>query len=212
MINKKETIAISLAIILMALIISFVKKELILETLASSLLIALIIISTAVFSKKITAKNLDMSIEIKPWTFQRYWISRSSYFKRPVSIGLILPIVLAFLSEGKIKFLAFLEFETKALPSKVSKRYGLKRYPNVMEWDDALIGFYSLLGVLSLGIISSLLDILFFKELAKYALIYSISNFIPISSLEGTKIFFGSRNLYVLSLIILVLAGLVILI
>jgi hypothetical protein len=28
------------------------------------------------------------------------------------------------------------------------------------------------------------------KELAKYALIYSISNLIPISSLEGTKIFF----------------------
>jgi len=189
MINKKEAIAISISVILMTLIIGYVKKELLIAKLGQILLISLIIISTAVFAKKITAKKLDMSVEIKPWNFQRYWISKSSYFKKPVPIGLILPLILTFLSDGMIKFLAFLQFETAALPSKVTKRYGLRRYSNVMEWDDALIGFYSLVGVLILATVSSFFTPLFFKDLSRFAIIYAISNLIPISSLEGTKIF-----------------------
>ncbi len=210
MITKKEGIASSIAIILMALIIGFTNKEFMLEKFAWGLLISLLIIFTAILSKKVTAKKLDTSIEIKPWTFQRYGFTRSSHFKNPVSIGLILPLILAFLSNGQIKFLAFLEFQTKALPSKVTKRYGLKRYANVLEWDDALIGFYSMAGVLLLGIIASFFSPVFFKDLAKYSLIYALSNLIPISSLEGTRIFFGSRPLYIFSWTILVLAGLII--
>lgn len=212
MINKREGISILIAVILMALIISFTEKTINLEKFVLGLLISFIIIGVSVISKKITAKKLDLFVEIKPWTFQRYGITRESYFKNPIPIGLILPIILGFLSQGKIKFLAFLEFKTTARVSKVTKRNSLKKYSSVMEWDDALLGFYSMLGVLILGIIASLLGTIFFKDLAKYALIYSISNLIPISSLEGTKIFFGSRPLYVFSWIILVLAAVVILI
>ena len=208
--EKRELWSIITAIFLMAVIISFIQNELKVSVFLSSLLISLIIISVSVFSKKIAAYHIDVEIKQKIWEFKRFWITAWSYLKAPFPIGLVLPILLGFLSGGALKFFAFLQFKSKALPAKASKKYGLDRYSGIMEWDDALIVFYSTLAVLVLSIAVSFSNLAFLNSLAKYSLIYAISNLIPIGNLDGTKLLFGSRALFVFTWILAIITALTI--
>jgi Zn-dependent protease len=91
----------------------------------------------------------------------------------------------------------FLQFESKALPTKVVKRFGLRRISGIMEWDDALIVFYSLMPLLMMALLAKFFTGLFFSDLARYAWIYVVCNLLPISKLDGTKLFFGSIPLFI---------------
>jgi len=208
--EKRELWSIIAAVLLMAVMLSFVQNELKISVFLSSLLISVIIISVSVFTKKLTAYHIDVEIKQKIWEFKRFWITTWAYLKKPIPIGLILPILLGFLSGGAVKFLAFLQFESKALSAKAAKKYGLARYSGIMEWDDAMIVFYSTLSVLVLSIVVSFSNLVFLNNLAKYSLIYAISNLIPLGNLDGTKLFFGSRALFVFTWILAIITALTI--
>lgn len=202
MIQKKEMTGIIIAVVLMALILGFSENELKLNVILSSLLISAIVILISVFAKKITASYLDLELENKTWEFRRYGISAREYLKRPFPIGLILPLLLAFISGGVVKFLALLQFEVKTLPSRVAKKYGLRRFSGIMEWDDALIAFYSAVPLLILAIACSYVNAAFFISLAKFSFLYVFSNLLPISKLDGTRLFFGSKPLFIFTWIL----------
>ena len=211
MFEKKEFIPVGLAIILMTLIIAFSNKAqgLVLDRIIIGLVISVIIILVSLVAKKITAHNIDTKITHKIWEWQRYGFGKGSYLKKPVPMGILLPLLLTFISVGVIKFFTFLEFESQAMPAKAVKKYGRFRFSNINEWDDALVGFYGLIAVLALAIISSFISNSWFpfRELSKYAFIYAICNIIPLSSLDGTKIFFGSKPLYITSLVLTLISG-----
>jgi hypothetical protein len=199
----------------MALVLMFQKNILLTEKFADYLIISLIVIFTSILAKKITARIIDTNLEISILEFQRYWITRKSYLKKPLPAGILLPILLSFLSAGYVKFLAFFQFSAEALPSKVTKKYGSRRFSTVTEWDYSLICFYSLVAVWLLAIIASLLASklspnLPFAELAKYAFYYSLCNLIPLGQLDGLKLLMGSKPLYIFSFILLVLTGLIV--
>jgi hypothetical protein len=210
--EKSEWVSLIIAIVLMSLLISFNNNTFSESKIASALLISIIVISLAVYTKKITAHKIDTKITIKNWEFQRYWIGTRSHLKKPFPIGIFLPLLLGFVSGGLVKFLAFLQFKLEALPAKAVKKYGQRRFSDAMEWDDALVVFYSLCPLLVLSIISAFLSSssLFFMDLAKYSLYYSIYNLIPFGLLDGNKLFFGSRPLYVFSLILTVCTALIV--
>ncbi len=205
MFEKKEKVVIGISIVIMTLIILFGKNENSLAIFIRALLVSLVIILFVVTAKKITASKLDVEIENKTWEFQRYGIAQHSHFKKPVQIGLILPLLLSFLSWGIIKFFTFMQFESKALPTKVVKRFGLRRLSGIMEWDDALIVFYSLVPLLLVAIIAKFFTGLFFSDLARYAWIYVVCNLLPISKLDGTKLLFGSLPLFIFTWVITLL-------
>jgi Zn-dependent protease len=211
MFKKKEIVAIAISVIIMTLIISFStnEKEILSNKLIIALVISLIVILISVLAKKITAHNINVKVTHKVWEWQRYGFGKGSYLKKPVPVGALLPLLLMFLSLGVIKFFTFLEFETQATQAKAVKKYGRFRFSNINEWDDALIGFYGLIALLILAVITSLLTspIFPFKDLSKYAFIYAVCNLIPISSLDGTRIFFGSKPLYVTSLVLTLISG-----
>lgn len=209
-IEKREWFSILAAILLMAVIISFIENELKISVFLSSLLISLIVVSISVFAKKFIAYSIDVEVRQSIWQFHRYWISTRAHFEKPVPIGLILGILLAFLSGGAIKFLAFLQFESKATSAKAVKKYGIPRYSEIMDWDDALIVFYSTLALLILSVAVSFSTLPFLENLAKYSLIYAISNLIPIGKLDGSRLFFGSRPLFFFTWVLAVIAGLTI--
>lgn len=205
--EKKEGIIIVITILLMSLIVSYTQEYFDNNLFLINLLFSAVIVLVAVFAKKITASILDIEIEIKIWEFKRWWITRTSELKKPVPIALILPILLSFLSGGVIKFLAFLQFDSKALPSKATKKYGMRRFSDVLDWDEALICFYSLIATLILALFMSFLG---YNPYAKITIIYALSNILPISSLDGTKMFFGSRPLYIFAVILFAIAGLLV--
>jgi hypothetical protein len=216
MFEKGEISTLIFAGLIMSVVISFSSSNrgISLVEIPVAILISLIILAVAIFSKRFTAKKIDTKINFSFWKWQRYWFSKGSYLKKPFSIGVLLSLLLLVLSVGKIKFLALLQFDTKALVSKVVKQYGKKRFSTVTEWDKALISFYGLIAILLLAVITKFIPqtIFPFKELAKYSAFYAICNMIPIGDLDGAKIFFGSRPLYIFSLILTIIACLIALI
>jgi len=216
MLKKREFWILVLVWLVMTLLLMFQNNSLITEKLFFYLLISFTILLVSISAKKILANMLDTEIEMRLWQFSRYWFSKRSHLQKPIPIGILLPLLLSLLSGGIVKLLAFLHFSAEALPSKVTKKYGSRRFSTVTDWDYSLIGFYSLLAVLILAVISSFLANHFypefFKELGKIAIYFSICNLLPIHPLDGIKIFMGSRPLYIFSIVLLVVAGLIVLI
>jgi hypothetical protein len=213
MLKKREIIWILMGIFLMTLLLTFQNNTLQLSKALNYFFISFLIITVSILFKKITARKVDVEIEIMLWQFNRWWISRKSYFKKEIPIGILLPLILSFLSTGIIRFLTFFQFEAEALPSKVAKNYGRRRFSTVLEWDYALIAFYSTAGVWLLSIIASYVGHNYnfnfpLLELAKYSFYYTIYNLIPFGGLDGLKLLMGSRPLYIFTLFLLLIVSL----
>lgn len=209
--EKEEWKSIIIAIILMSVLLMFNYN--ILSFNIFYLIIPILIIGLFVITQKKVANYIDVSIQIKNWEMSRWWISTWAELKKPVSMGIILPLLLGFLSGGMIKMFSLLQFNATALPSKSVKKYGSRRISGIMEWDDALIGFYSIISVGLLAIVASFLNYSFFPfaELAKFSFYFIVWNLLPLSVLAGSKILFGSRPLYVFTLVLLIITFLILL-
>ena len=201
--DKKEIAWIVITIIIFTFIILFPLVEL--NPLL--LIIPAIIILTTTITKKFAAEHYNLKIKYNIWQFQRYWFTTKSYFKKPIPMGLIMPFFLAFFSIGLIKAFTFLQFDYENLPRRrMLKKSGRIRRIEINETDPAFTaawGFYSLLVLTAISIILTMLtDLLVFADLAKYSLYYGAWNLIPISNLDGTKLFFGNLfNWIVLAII-----------
>jgi hypothetical protein len=211
MIDRKEAIVIIVTIFLMTLLLSFTHRVLVVSSLLNSLIISTIVILISVFCKKIVAKKINTEITFRFWGWKQFWISRRAHFEKPIIMGLILPLLLGFLSRGSVKFLTFLEFTTKALPSKAVKKYGKYRFKDVNEWDDGLIIFYSMMGLLLVSIVTDFFSNTLLQGISNWALFYAAYSLIPLGSLDGMKLLFASKPLYIFSAIIIGLISLVVL-
>lgn len=220
MFKKKEILVLAVSIILMTLLLMFNDSKLLLswKIFLSSIAIALVIIFTSALGKKITGNIIDVNPELQTWEFKRYWFAKKSELKNPLPIGILLALLLGFLSGGFVKFLALIQFKSEALPAKLAKKYGSKRFSSLMDWDEALIAFYSTSAIFILALIAKILSANliqlnltdFFFSLAKFSFYYACYNLIPFSILDGSKIFYGSRPLYFFTLVLLLITGLIV--
>ena len=195
MIKKDELINIIIAIVVMALVVSFSQliKPLTTNTLLYALKILLfssIIIFLTVFAKKLSAKSREIEIEQKILGLQRYWFTKKAHFKKPIPLGIFFPLVLTVLSTGFIKCFTLLQFEAKALPSFAAKKKGWPRTPDIRDSDLGIISFWGITSLLFLAAITSFFPILI--ELAKLSLYYAIWNIIPFGQLDGMKLLMSS--------------------
>ena len=209
--EKKEVPVILLVIFLMSLIIFIHEKS---PNFLWIVIISALIISVSVFCKKLTAKIINIKIEHKIWSFQRWWIGKSSHLKKAIPAGAVFPAILSVISFGFITCFSFLQFESTALPARAVKNYGTKRFSEIMEFDLCMIGFYGILGLFLLSITAKIFSSYFFGPslmlLSKYSFYYAIWNLLPLSSLDGAKMFFGSSRLYTFTGILTVIVGLII--
>ncbi len=169
-------------------------------------LFAVIIILVSVFAKKLMAYALDADVEHEIWNVSRYGIKKHQKLEKEIPGGIIFPIFLSIFSLGLIKFPAFLTYEAGALKRRAAKRFGVYSFTELTEWHNGLIGTAGIVAVLILGIIAYFLpfNLEYFSKLSAY---YALSNLIPISKLDGSQIFFGSRVLWTaLALITLIIS------
>lgn len=204
MFKLKEIAHIIIAIVLFAFIISFLQG---INAYLIALIISAIIIFVNVFSKKLMASYLDSEIEQKIWHLQRWGWYERSHFKKPIPAGIIFPFVLIWISYpyGFLKMLTFLQFDVKPTAARAAKRHGLYRFAEMTEWHIAAIAGIGIFMNLVLAIIAYILG---YSDLARFSVYYSLWNLLPLSQLDGTKIFFGSRKLWFI-LVILSLIGFV---
>jgi len=174
------------------------------------ILFAAIIILTNILAKKIASHFYNIKITYKIWEFKRWGWHKRSEFKKPVPIGLMLPFFLSILSLGLIKPFTLLQFDTQNLPKKrVLKKRGANRYSEINESDPAFTSAWGFWALIALAIIGYFINQ---PELTKYSIYYGVWNLIPISNLDGTKLFFGSLINWILLTIVYLISLVVILI
>lgn len=154
---------------------------------------AAIIIFVHVFAKKLTAHLLDADVEHSLWSFARFGLKPHQKLETQIPAGIIFPLALTLFTLGKFKLMTLLTYEARALKVRAAKRFGFYSYTELTEWHNALIGAGGIIALLILSFISYFPG---FEYLSKMAAYYAFCNMLPISKLDGTQIFFGSRILW----------------
>lgn len=193
----KEAAVIILASAILAAAISFRNNSI----LYISLISFFIIILANSITKKIVSYFLEIDVKIKFWSWYQYWVRKDSHFKRPLPM-FWLPLILSLISKGYFWWLAILEFDVTSKVERVSKRHGLYRFTEVTEWHIAGIAVAAIIVNLILAIIAYVIPISGFETFAKLSIYYCAWSIVPLSSLDGSKIFFASRKLWLITAII----------
>ncbi len=191
MINVKEGVVLLTSALVIGYIIEF--PEFGWMTWLISSLLAVLLLAFNVAGKKLTAHFYNANAEIKHWHIGTYGFLKAQYFKKPFPMWIFAPLVLGFASLGYIKWLAITTFE--ATPTVLRTK---RKFANITEWDLGLIAAGGILFNLLLAFTSRLLG---FNDFATINLWFILFNLLPISDLDGSKIFFGSRFLWVFTLI-----------
>ena len=203
MLTKKEIIAILVATVILAFSINLIAS---ISSFLYALLAVFIIILINLIAKKMTSFHLDSEIEISLWEIKRYGVKAHHRFKKPFPLGAFLPILskLILFSINSFVWMASLVFDVKAKTYRSAKRHGLYKFSEMTEDH---IGYIAAAGIganLVLAIIGYLIGYPLFAKLNIY---YAFFNMIPISNLDGNKIFFGNLVLWIF-LAVITLIGL----
>ncbi len=187
LIEKNEIWALVISVLIITFILGF--QDFTISAFISGFLMAIILLFIFISAQKIVAYFLDCEINFKLWTFRRYWIRWQDKLDWDFPIFVVVPLLLSVLSNGILKWTALLGFEMKTTEKRVSHRfYELK------EFDLALVASS---GVLAILIFSLFLKIFSSSSFAAIASWFALLNLIPLGKLNGTKIFFGSKGLWV---------------
>lgn len=189
MITKKEVLAVFLAAIILGYIESFVGFSWTNWLMFSGL--GLIIIAGHVLGQKICATLLDSDTETSLWRMERFSFEKDKHFSSPIPTGLLIPLAALFISFGYFKFMTLITFEASPLPHKI------KPFSNLTEYQLGVIALSgSVLNVL-IGFASFLFG---FNDFAMMNLYFAFFSLIPFSTLDGMKVLFGSKLLWLFSI------------
>jgi Zn-dependent protease len=173
--------------------------------LVQVLVFSFVVVVIPVTVKKAVAYMLDSSVKHELWHVYRFGFRPNNHFKSEVPFGLIVPLLFSLFSLGVLKVMTFLTYETRALKHRAAKRFGFYSYKSMTDWHNGVIGAA---GVLTLFLISLIAYFPGWESLSKMAAYYAFWNLVPVSKLDGTQIFFGSRILWaVLASISLIFVG-----
>lgn len=193
--KSSEIFALVLAMVILAIVISF--RDLVLPDFSGvgfAFLFAFIIIAINTIGKKITASRLDAHVEHSILGWLHWGMKPHHHFKKPIPVGLLIPLIISAFSLGTAKVMTILSYDTSALKRRAAKRHGYMSFTEMTDMHNALIGA----GGIILTLISSI--IFYFipglEYLARLSIFYAFWNILPISKLDGAQIFFGSRLLW----------------
>ena len=190
MLNLKEISYILIVVLVITLTIGLFKG---IGAFLYTLLAVFFVFLVNILAKKIMCFYLDSEIEIKTWEIKRYGFKPSSYFKKPFPSGILFPIILAVLSLGNLIWMASLVFEVKPKIYRAAKRHGLYSYSEITENHIGLIAAAGVIANLIFAVVGYLIG---FSEFSRLSIFLAFFNMIPISDLDGNKIFFGSLVLW----------------
>ncbi|MDP3917514.1 MAG: hypothetical protein Q8Q42_04500 [Nanoarchaeota archaeon] len=172
-----------------------------LQNLVQYILISLIFIIIFIRITKWYSEKNGVTVKFNIWKIDRMGFEKSSR-KKGIPVGIILPLLIAFMSYGKIFFSAVLMPEYE---STKHSRFG-KKFEMPTEGE---LGLISVIGPLTLALIGILLtasDIARISNLSLIPFSIAFSSMLPISRLNGTTAFFYSPTIYIFSITMIVLA------
>ncbi len=210
MFNKKEIGVIAIVSIFLAFAISlFRNRNEIINTnfFFYALLGVFLVILINSLAKKIAAYFLESEIEIKLWEFRRYGYKHSQKFNSSFPAGIIFPLISKIIlwPFNGIVWMASLVFDVKPKAWRVAKRHGYYSFSEITEDHIGYIAAFGIIANLLFAILGYLLGYPLFSKINVW---FAFFNMIPISNLDGNKIFFGNLSLWnVLAIITLLGMG-----
>lgn len=190
MLNKKEIGIILLVTIILALVISSLSTW---NKIFYLIPIVFLVIIINIIAKKVAGFYLDSQVEIRLWEISRYGFKAHDRFNKPIPAGIIIPILVKILSFGYINWLAATTFEVKPKTYRAAKRFGLYTFSEMSEYHLAIIAATGIIANIVFAIVGYLINQ---PDFARISIYYTFYNLIPISDLDGSKIFFGSLLLW----------------
>lgn len=196
MINKREIIIIALILVIITLSLSLslsLFKEW--KTVLYTLLAVSVVILGNIFTKKFIAYRLDSEIEMKVWEIGKFGFTKDKHSKKPFPLGAFLPIIskIIFFPFKSFVWMASLVFDVKPRIYRGAKRFGLYTFSEMTEYHLGLIAAAGIVINLLMAIIGYFAGFPLFARLNVY---YAFFNMLPISELDGNKIFFGNLILW----------------
>ncbi|MFH1210719.1 MAG: hypothetical protein V1645_02270 [archaeon] len=152
-------------------------------------------------AQKLVANHYGCSSEFRLWSVQRYWFKPINKFKRPMPLGVIVGLLVAFLSSGKLFFAGVASFD---LIEERYRRVG-RKYLNVTAIEVAKI---ALSGVFASLLLAYIMAGFGFKDFVFVATLFSVFQMIPLPHLDGVRIFFGSIPIFAFSAAFVLLSAL----
>ena len=186
MLTRKEILTIVATAIIISASMSFLKS---LTAFFEALAVVFSVVMVNIGAKKISAFYFDSEIENKIWEVQRYGFKPKDYFNKPFPAGIFLPLITSLLTLRYFVWLAVFVFDIKPKIYRAAKRHGLYSFSEISEYH---IGMIAAAGITANIIFSILMYFVGLPEFAKISVYYAFFNILPISDLDGNKIFFGS--------------------
>ncbi|MBT3394880.1 hypothetical protein HOA59_01635 [archaeon] len=160
--------------------------------------------------RKIIAKRKGCETEYQLWQIKKYGITKSAKFPikifnkriKSLYIGIVLPLITIFLSIGHIKFMIIGTSQAKEI---ILKRVG-KKYAKITEFETAIIALAGPLTYILLALVFKALSLPGFEQFIEMTYLLALYSMIPLSKLDGAKIFFGSLPLYIFSAIFIIVS------
>jgi len=195
MVNKKEVASLVISSIIIAFSITLVKD---LNIFLLVLLGVFILISVNIIIKKFMAYLLESEIEVKIWEIKRWGFRTDQYWKKAFPLGIFMPVLMRVLlfSFNGFTWMASLVFDVKAKAYHAAKRHGIYSFSEMTEEHIGKIAAAGIFANLFLAVLFYLIGGDFGTLFAKLNIWFVFFNMIPLSDLDGNKIFFGNIILW----------------
>ncbi len=192
MLNRNEIITIVIVTLILAFTISLIETV---EIFLYALLAVFLILIINIAAKKVASFYLDSEIEIKLWEIMRFGFKPKRHFKRPFPSGAFFPVIskIFLFPIHNFIWMASLVFDVKPKIYRAAKRHGLYSFSEMTESHLGLIASAGIIASLISAVIGYLIG---FPDFAKLSIYYAFFNMLPISNLDGNKIFFGNIVLW----------------
>lgn len=166
--------------------------------------------------RKYVASRYSCSTEFRVWSIERFGLGRHTklpanilgYKITSIPLGVILPVLIAFISLGKLPFIAAGVF---VISTHLAHRTG-KRYLNISEFEEAKIALAAPLTSLGIAFLFKFLSPANsgLEEVVTINAMLAVFHMLPFPDLDGAKVFFAGKTFYVFNFIFILAAALMI--
>ena len=193
MFNKKEVFSLLIAALVIGYLYSL--NEISWMGWLSMAGLALAILFIHHLGQKLASLFYDCTSELHLWTVRQFGLRQWQHFRFDFPFWFIVPAVLAVITFPftLVKWLAVTTFEATPLPSRIRRRYA-----EITEWHLALIATGGLFMNAILALVSQIAG---WNDFAMLNLYFILFNLVPLSKLDGSKIFFGSPMLWIFAVV-----------
>lgn len=191
----KEILILVISALILTLAINYGRPN---SSFYEGLIIFSIILLVNFVIKKVVAHFFEISITVKPWEINQFGFKEKNRFKKPLTM-IWWPLFISIMSLGKFWWFPILEFDVKGRPERATRKHGLYRFAEVTENHIAYIVFWSIIATLVVGLIGYFSG---FENFFKISVFFALWSLVPISRLDGAKLFFGEKGLWFFTLII----------